>query len=322
MLRVKTARLLLPVFALVMANSFVSSADTPTMLLRVEPTEVTFHKMENVGVIRVFLGGKPAAKSQIESLSIEGSYGRMFFIEQSEGQLGTVLVRANPSQLEVGTYKLLIRAAKQLAEVTIHAPLDTLESVIDIESKLQSSDPTDVKLQYGLAQYFGQEKVEISLPEKAYEGYVLKIPLPKHDDRLYTWFINDEPVLSGKGESTLRLPLKEEGYISIRVEIKKEGIPPVSWQGNLSVLSEPEIRTDCILGETVSLTAPDGFKQYQWEIDGKSVGHDKVYRFKPSELGTIRVQCYASIPTQEESDYVFRRITWIVNVTEKEKGAF
>lgn len=307
---------------LLIANSFSSVADTPTLLLRVEPTEITFHKMEDVGMVHVFLGGKPVTKSQIESLSIEGSYGRMFFIEQPEGQPGGVLVKANPSQLEVGTYKLLIRAGKQLAEVTIHAPLDTLQSVIDIESKLQSSDPTDVKLQYGLAQYFGQERVEITLPEKAYEGYVLNIPLPKHRDRLYTWFINDEPVLSGMGESTLRLPLKEAGYLSIRVEIKKEGSLPVSWQGSLSVVSEPEIRMDCGRGETVSLTAPEGFKQYRWEVDGKSVGHDKVYRFKPSESGTVRVQCYASVPTQEDSNYAFRRITWAVHVTEKEKNDF
>lgn len=303
---------ILAVFAVGFAP-LTQAQDESGALLRVQPTEVTFRSLDDRASIQVFLGGKPLPHSQVSSISIEGPYGRMFFIERPADTPGTVILKANPSQLEVGTYKLIIKAAGQRGEVTIHAPLDTLENIVDIESKLQGVDPQTVKLQYGLAAYLGREHLEIALPDTCYEGHILTIPLEQYTDRLYVWYVNGEPALSGMGESTLRVPLTKPGDCTIRVEVKKEGFLVADWEGRLHVLPEPELAYEASLARPFRLEGPEGFERFEWKIDGRPAGMEKRLTHTLRTRGRFRIECLATAPV-EGNPYALRRIVWNVTV--------
>ncbi len=281
-------------------------------LLRVEPREVVFHSMEDQPTVRVFLGGTLLDQARIEYAGIEGPYSRMFFVERPPQQPGTIILKANPSQLEVGTYNLRIRAAGQLAEVTVRAPLDTLRSIIDIESDLQKTTPEDIKLQYGLARFFGKEELSIDLPQQCYLGFILNLSLPRYTDRFYYWYLNGEPVLTGLGESVLRLPFQQTGFHTIRLEVKKENVPTVTWEGSLNVVREPQLNQTLPLGKSITLQGPEGFKNFEWRIDDQTVSSEKTYQFRPTTVGTFTITCRATTPVNEDSAYALREITWVV----------
>jgi hypothetical protein len=66
----------------------------------------------------------------------------------------------------------------------------------------------------------------------------------------------------------------------------------------------------------VSLAGPEDYEQYEWRIDGKLAGHERLFKHTFDAPGNYVIECKAISPANDPSR-AFYRITWHTMVEQR-----
>lgn len=133
----------------------------------------------------------------------------------------------------------------------------------------------------------------------------------------YSWYIDGEMHSSGVAETAFRA-WPEPGFREISfIAQSPDGVVVSRWSDTIEVIEEPAIMSTVRKGYQVPFSAPRGYSQVTWVLDGKVIAdnhldekdHDtRVVKFRKKDKHVLT--CLVREPESGN----FRRITWSVNV--------
>ncbi len=283
--------------------------------LTVQPDELVFDALDVTHNVTVRREGIPVASSEFGKprlMAGASDYARMIICTPSTEEPGVITIKLNPDTCEVGSYELQLPVGKDYVSVLVYTPLSRIKSIVDQDAaKLGSLEAA--KLEHGLAQFAGREKLEIALPPEYKVGQTLLIELPKNPNRVYRWLLNGKVVLEGVGESTFKHPFQQPGDYAVGLVETEGAARIVSWSGTTRVTGvatdDAPIEWKVAAGQTFRVPAPKGYETYEWTIDGKPADGGATLTHVFNAKGTYAIECRCSAPVDAQRP-AERRVTW------------
>ena len=234
---------------------------------------------------------KPAGSSHFSD------YSFMFDFTVSDD--GLITLKPNSGLLEIGSYELVVK--------TVYG---TVRGVINAD--LRDSIPPLPPRTANLAKF----SYDLKLPDYTH-GQAISIELSADRKNTYTWYIDGEIHSSGPGETSFRA-WPEPGVHEISyVARSPAGVVVSSWSDTTEIAEETAIKSTVRKGYKVPFSAPGGYTQVSWTLDGKLISANHVERsvqdtqlLKFRSKGKHVLTCLARGSVSGD----FRRITWSVNV--------
>ncbi|MBI4558306.1 MAG: hypothetical protein HY706_12060 [Candidatus Hydrogenedentes bacterium] len=266
--------------------------------------------------IPILREGKPVPASRIKVLGIYASghtYDHMFNVRVSPTEPGTLIVKGVPGYLEVGTYDLVLNVAGERVEIPLSAPLDALPDQIENVAAQRGVSIQEVKMERGLVEYPGREKLEIQLAPEYRAGETLTLELDPDPNRVYTWRVNDRTIIEGPGKSALRYTFETPGEYTVSL-IEREGSGIAThWSGHVTVvesaLVQPVQTWKIRARHRILLMGPAGYETYEWRVDGLPVSTGKNLNYVFNKPGRYRIECLARLPMSGMGSET-RRVAW------------
>lgn len=248
-----------------------------------EPAQVTFTSPQQSATIKLTKDGAPIPAKDIQGwqlLAGDHNYHYMLTYEKMDGAL-----KIAPSKLlEVGSFDLKIETAEGPVLVQVFSPL--------------TDRPEDTTV--GRTATTLREELKIDLPPVYYEGQTLDLAMPPMPNRICTWAMNGKTVKEGAGQNTLVYTFKEPGdYELTYVETEnKDGktITMTRATAHTKVVALPAVPWEITVNIEALFTAPSGYKQYIWRIDGQQLSTEPALKYTFKEPGGHTVECLASSP--------------------------
>ena len=283
--------------------------------LRLSPSEIDVSDVEQSENVRISYDGRPVLPGEIikivsgvtksgkalpenaAGLSHFSDYSFMF--DFALGDDGVITLKPNKGVLQIGSYDLVVK--------TVYG---TVRGVINAD--LSDSIPPLPPRTANLARF----SYDMKLPDYTY-GKTISIELDADQKNTYTWYIDGEIHSSGLGESSFRA-WPETGVHEISyVARSPAGAIVSSWSDTTEISEEIAIKSTVRKGYKVPFSAPAGYTQVSWMLDGKLISDNQVDRsvqdtqlVKFRNKGTHILTCLARGSVSGD----FRRITWSVKV--------
>lgn len=222
-----------------------------------------------------------------------------FMFDFTTGEDGIITLKPNKGLLEIGTYDLIV--------YTIHGIVTG-----SINANLRDSIPPTPHRPVRMSEF----SYDIDLQDRSY-GQVISIDLKPDQKNTYSWFIDGVIHSSGLAETSFRA-WPETGVHEISfIAQSPDGQVVSKWSDTIKVSDEDPIATTVRKGYEVPFSAPAGYSQVTWSLDGKVIADNQLDRqVNDTQVVQFRskgkhvLTCFAR--GSETGD--FRRITWSVNV--------
>ncbi len=173
-------------------------AAQPAAALKLVPAEIRFESTSGTATVNVMLGEKAVKGKDLKSAAIE-SKGWMFSVAKSASDPASVTVSTLPEKVEDGSYRLVVKAAGQVAYADVFVTLTPKAA----RSTLTYLPP------------------RLELDDNYVQGTVLTYKIEGPIDLDYIWQVNGVTVLQGPGETKLEHKLDAVGPCTIRVTLKQ-----------------------------------------------------------------------------------------------------
>lgn len=281
------------VAAIVMLTVTLAMAPHAAAAVEAEPGEVTFTSLQDQSTIQLKSGGEALPGSAVQEWKLyvnEHDYDHMV-----EVQKGDEALTVSPSgDMEVGTYTLEIQTAKGKAEVKVHAPLTTLESIVERKAEQTGITVQQARDRFGLTSESPRADIMLDVPPIYYEGQVLTLAVPATPGQTHEWLVNGDVVHEGPNALTFALLFADTGDYFIGYRARKGDAITASDVAYTTVLSLPPTVIETNEGQTVQLQAPRGYQKYTWMMaTGPVLGSGRILRHKFDTPGIHRVVCRA-----------------------------
>jgi len=293
----------------------VLSSSQLSAQLSLSPTEIDVNDAEQSKKILITYEGKPVLPNEIKKIvsgvtktgdavpetasgiSHFSNYSYMF--EFQTGEDGFIIIKPNTGLVEIGTYDFFI--------YTVHGTVKGL-----INANLRDSIPPLTHHTLNLSEF----NYDIELSDYIY-GQAVSINLSPDKKNTYSWYIDGEIHSSGVGETVFRGWPEPGSHEISYIARSPDGTVVSNWSDTIEVSEEPPITTTVRKGYQVPFSAPVGYSQVTWSLDGKMIADNHLDRqdkdtriVKFRNKGKHVLSCLAR--GSETGD--FRRITWSVKV--------
>ncbi len=309
-------RLLTIVVALA-AWAAVSHAEEP--VLRLEPQAATLSSYASKATFTVLLNNRPVPTSEVSRVFIgieDKNYGRMVHVAKPKDQPGVVELRPNPEHAEVGSYDLRISVSGKEAVATIFMPLDDLPGMLENQAARLGKSVQQLRKERSLVTYSPHEQLSVELPDTVPEGTLFTIELGQDEKRRYIWRVNGEVVQDGMGKGVLRIAVTEPDLYTISAVEKEDGVQRAQWEGSFRGVAMAPIEWTVPARAPLSLAGPEDYGHYEWRIDGKLTGRERLFEHTFEAPGDYAIECKAISPVNDPNR-AFYRVTWLTTVERK-----
>ena len=283
--------------------------------LSLSPHEIDVNDVGQSETVRITYDGKPVLPGEIikiasgvtktgnavpektAGISHFSDYSYMFDFEV--GDDGVVTLRPNKGLIEIGSYDLVVKTVYGTIKGVIKA--DLRDSIAPLPPRTENLS----KFSY-----------DLKLADYTY-GQAVSIELIPDQKNTYTWYIDGKMHASGPGVTSFRAwPEPGVHEISYIARSPAGGVVS-SWSDTTEIAEEIAIKTTARKGYKIPFSAPGGYTQVTWMLDGQLVSDNHLDRSaNDTQLltfrskGTYLVTCLAR--GSESGD--FRHITWSVKV--------
>ena len=247
-----------------------------------EPDKVTLQSDSDMVKVKATIGGKPVPSAQM-NLKVQDGKAWMFQVAKSATQPGVITIRpsANPKQQpEDGSYTLAVSTSGETEYVVIIVKRDS-----------HTSEGAGISL-----------PAHLNVPKTCEEGTLFTQTLSGPPDVKYTWLVNGETVLSGVGKDTLEYTLSKPGVNTVCARVERGDQVVGEVTGSTSVTPVKAQPYPAYVGVQFTLdTLKEGFREYEWLIDGVSVSKERVLKHTFDAQGRHKIEGFARNPLVAEA---------------------
>jgi hypothetical protein len=259
------------------------------------PATVTFDAYDQSASVALTSNGQPVPASDIEGWKVLASghdYAFMLDVKKADG---TLAVR--PSKLlEVGSYDLVVNTKDGPVTITVYAPLRSLPDALAKRAEALGVSTEELKTQLGLTTTLPHPETEFMLPPVYYEGQTLTMTMPSGAQHDCVWTVNGAVVKEGAGADTIEYTFPRPGVYVVTYAEKDNGNVVFSAKADTSAVPLPALPCEIKAGTELTLNGPEGYRTYQWKLDGAEVDSTAKYTHKYTLPGHYVAECLATGP--------------------------
>lgn len=214
-------------------------------------------------------------------------------------------IRITPSStVELGSYDLRIDTAQGAVVVRVLMPLSNVPDVVETLAALTGQSEQKIAERLGLTSVSGRSDIQLDLPSVYYEGQTLEMTMPSTAGNGHTcmWFINGDAVAEGPDQYTFTYTFLEPGDYALNYIEKADdnGKSEVVAHAKAytRVVPLPALTTEVAINAPITYSAPVGYQNHAWSIDGVPVSQDVDFIHTFLATGAHSVECVASSPDQ------------------------
>ena len=285
-----------PLTILGAAAALVFGVTAGAMALTATPGQIVFNSLDETKTVNLTQNGQPIAKGDINGWTLEVSshdYDYMLDVEKKDGALSITPT----DMLEIGKYSLVVNTDYGKANIVVQSPLSDLPD--SLENRAADMGITAEELQHRLGEsqlLYKDAETRVVSPGVTYVGQAYPMP-PAEDPGVQRRYYIDGQIIEFPSEAnTYDYWFEEPGLYDVGYQDLKENKVITAEHGLVTVTEQPPLRYLGSAGSRVDLAGPEGYKDYTWHIDGKTVeaGEHLVHVF--SEPGTYDVRVDATGP--------------------------
>jgi len=291
-----------------LASGLLLLAQAGMAAVTATPSTVTFTNQDQSAEVVLSHNGQSVGAGTIGSvqfLATGSNYAHMIAVTATP----TGLRIAPTERLEVGSYDLIVETSHGPVQVMVYAPLSDLRSILD-----EADGPGGVRRQalreeLGFSARTSRAAVDIQLPPVYTVGQTLSLEMEHHPAREYVWAINGEVLQRGLGESSFQYTFTETGDYILSYAEREGGATVAQAEAATRVGEPPSHWHPVTLGITTEFTAPEGYTEYRWYVDGELMGNSRSFSTRFERVGEHIVTLNATRP---DSPPYIRRYRTIV----------
>ena len=277
-----------------------------------DPAEAVFNGADEAVTLRILADGQPVPAAEIRGFRLmagSSDYRHMLRLEPGEG---VVTLRPSPT-VEVGSYTLEVETARGTAQARVYTPLSRHQTSLQTLADRLHITLDELKRETGMTRDFGASRIAVEMPPVHYVGHLFRLALPGGGDVRRVWKINGETVSEGPGADALEHVFAEPGSYVVSYAEYQGDRRIAGFSELLEVVAEPPVPVEVAPKTVLTLTGPDGFRQFSWEVDGvKAYAGQKLSQTFDAP-GTHTVTATGTDPA-EGPPKAFRRITYAITI--------
>ena len=283
-----------------------------------EPEKVVFDRASGSATVKVLADGVPVAAAQIRGFHLmagKSEYSHMFRFAKSDG---AVTLTPSPT-VESGSYDLRIDTALGDAWLKVYTPLGEDPTSLETLAKRLHMPVEELRAEAGLSREMKRSGgVEMELPPVFPVGKTLTMDMGPEADIRARWQVDHETVSESVGKGVLTYLFKDAGsHLFTYTEFKGDA---VTAQASAIVkgVDAPAIDVAAKAGDTLTLTAPEGYGQHTWTLDGAPAGTGATLDVKRNTPGDATVTVLSEKPSTGRPDE-FERVVYRVKILPKQQ---
>lgn len=281
-----------------------------TLAVEAVPNAIEIKTADQPVTIGVTHNGVPVSAASISSVKLyvdNHDYDHMITVEKANG---AITIRPTEA-LELGHYDLAINTAQGEVRVPVTALQGIADEGLEARAKRQGVTVEEIRVQLGISQSVGQERIELNLPQVYYVGQSLKMDMNVGAGRTGAWLVNGEAY--GTPGGSLSYPFEQVGVYDFAY-VEKEGERTVGVaMDTVNVVAEPAIPVTVKAGVKQTLNGPAGYGKYRWKLDDVEAGTGPTWAGVFESAGTRQVTVRAEAPL-EDSAQTIRELTYVITV--------
>ena len=286
--------------------------------LTTEPEKVVFDRASGSATVRVLADGVPVPAAHIRGFHLmagKSDYSHMFRFAKADG---AVTLTPSPT-VESGSFDLRIDTALGDAWLKVYTPLGEDPTSLETLAKKLNMPVEELRNEAGLCREMKRSGgVEMELPPVFPVGKTLTMDMAPAADIRARWQVDHETVSESAGKGVLTYLFREAGsHLFTYTEFKGDA---VTAQASAIVkgVETPAIDVSVNVGDTLTLTAPEGYGQHTWTIDGAPAGTGASLDVKRSTPGEAVVTVLSEKPSTGRPEE-FERVLYRVKIVPKQK---
>lgn len=277
-----------------------------------DPAAAVFNGADEAVTLRLLADGQPVPAADITGFRLlagGGDYRHMLRMEPGEG---VVTLRPSPT-VEVGSYDLAVETRKGTAWARVYTPLSRHQTSLQTLADRLHIPLEELKREIGMTRDFGAPRITVEMPPVHYAGHAFRLALPGGGDVRRVWKINGETVADGPEAAVLDHVFADPGSHVVSYAEYQGDRRVAGFSELLEVVAEPPVPVTVASRTELTLTGPDGFRKYSWEVDGKKAYADQKLSQTFDAPGAHTVTVTGAAPA-EGNPKAFRKITYLVKV--------
>lgn len=277
-----------------------------------DPAEAVFNGADESVTLRILDGGQPVPAAEIRGFRLlagNGDYRHMLRMAPGEG---VVTLRPSPT-VEVGSYTLEVETTRGTARARVYTPLSRHQTSLQTLADRLHITLDELRREIGTTREFGAPRIAVEMPPVHYAGHVFRLNLAGGGDVRRVWKINGETVAEGPEAAALEHVFAEPGSYVVSYAEYEGDRRVAGFSELLEVVAEPPVPVNVAPGTVLTLSGPDGFRRFSWEVDGEKAYAGQKLSQTFDAAGSHTVSATGADPA-EGNPGAFRKITYIVKV--------